>query len=108
MSRPLVRRNDCEDCAYSCGLDHRGESFSKVDAGTLNKSADDPSSVVSCEGAVGIHLMLEHPLSGDDTSSWRSRHESPGLVCPQSIELGFHSSVPVRVLDSRSDALRDG
>ena len=81
------------------GLTTGEKGFAEVDAGLLLEATNDPSRFVTLKGPVGIHLVLEHPLAGDDACAGWPGDKGPGLVGQQCVVLGFHGRVPVDVLE---------
>ena len=47
------------------------------------------------EGAVGVVLVLENPLAGDDVSEGRSRNKPLGAVVDERLVLLNHRSAPI-------------
>jgi hypothetical protein len=108
MCRPVPRGDDGEDDADRGWLHHRRECLAKVNAGALIEPSDDPTSFVTLERAIRVHLMFEDPFAGDDARAGRSGNESPSLIGLQRVELLFHGVVPVWILDSSAHAPRYG
>jgi hypothetical protein len=89
----------------NCGrLDHQRECLPKINTRPLVEPTDDPTCLVSREGAVWIHLVLEDPFVGDDPSTWRPRDKSPSVVGLQCIKFGLHCSIPMGIFDSGANA----
>jgi hypothetical protein len=47
-------------------LDHRADGLIIVDVGSLGEATKNPVSLVPVQGAIGIELVLENPLAGDE------------------------------------------
>jgi hypothetical protein len=78
----------------------RSERLTKVHAGALSEPTDHPPSLVSLESAIGIELMLEHLLAGNDMGTGRPIDKAPGPVPLQSLKLAGHGGVPVGIFQS--------
>ena len=77
---------------------HNGsEGLTEVDAGALRETAHNPAGLVAVEAPVGVVLMLEHPLAGDDIRTRRSWDKPPCVVRLQGVELTLHGRLPVGV-----------
>lgn len=81
MSWPSVCGHKCQHRPDRGGFNHRRECLNEVDTRALVEPPDDPSSFVVLDGAIGVHLVFEDPLYGDDACPRRTRDELPGLVC---------------------------
>lgn len=68
MSWPSVCGHKCQHRLDHGGFNHRQEHLDEVDARALVEPLDNPSSFVVLEGAIGVHLVFEDPLSSDDTT----------------------------------------
>lgn len=80
MNRPVAGDRKAENSVDGSRLDDGAESFVEVDAGTLGKAAKHPAGLVPVEGAVGLELVLEEPLAGDDVGATWTRNKIPGAV----------------------------
>jgi hypothetical protein len=75
MNRPGAGDDQGEHGADRGRLDHRAEGLIVVDTGSLGEAVKNPTSVVPFQGAVGIELVLQNPLAGDDVGA-----KIPGVV----------------------------
>jgi hypothetical protein len=89
---------EAEDDPYRRRFDNRTESLVEVDAVLLREPANNPSGLVTSKGAVGVVLVLEDPLAGDDISARRSRNKPPGAVVDERLVLFNHRSAPIWVV----------
>ena len=80
VHRPTARCSEGEHRANRCWLDDRRERLAVVDAGVLAEAAHDPPGLVPLQHAVGVHLVLEEPLVGDEVGTRRPRHQRPCSV----------------------------
>jgi hypothetical protein len=76
-------------------LDHRVEDLIVVDVESLGEVAKNLVSLVPVQGAVGIELVIENPLAGDDIGTNRTRDKILGVVGDQGSKLFFHGTTPV-------------
>jgi len=97
MDGPGVRDGEAEDDPYHGRFDNRTECLVVVDAVLLREPANNPPDLVSSEGAVGVVLVLEDPLVGDDISARRSRNKLPGAIVDERLVLVNHCSAPIWV-----------
>lgn len=68
---PIAGDRQAEDGADCGRLDDGAEDLVEVDAGALGEAAKDPASLVPIQTAVGLELVAEDPLAGDDIGSMR-------------------------------------
>jgi len=94
---PGTRSGDAENSPDGCRFDHRAECLVVVYAVLLGEAADDPARLVPSKSTVGMVLMLEDPLPGDDVGTRRSGNETPGAVVNQGLKLISHGSSPIRI-----------
>ena len=92
-----LMEGEAEDDPYRRRFDNQTESLVEVDAVLLREPANNPSGLVTSKGAVGVVLVLEDPLAGDDISARRSRNKPPGAVVDERPVLVNHRSVPIGV-----------
>jgi hypothetical protein len=71
---PIARRGEMKNGANGRRLDDRGECLAEVDPRPLLEATNDPASLASLEGTVGLELVLEHPFAGDDIRARRTQH----------------------------------
>jgi hypothetical protein len=95
MNRPGAGDSQGEDGADHGRLDHRAEGLIIVNAGSLGEAAKNPTSLVPFQGAVGIKLVLENPLAGDDVGANGARDKISCVVGDQSSKFFFHGATPI-------------
>jgi hypothetical protein len=44
-----------------------------------------------------------NPFSSDNVDAWRLRHQSPGVISLEGVELRLHGGTPVRVSEGRPE-----
>jgi hypothetical protein len=103
MNRPGVGDSQGEDSADHGRLDHRAEGLIVVNAGSLGEAAKNPASLVSFQGAVGIELVLENPLVGDDVGANGARDKILGVVGDQGSKFFFHGATPIWIDEGGTD-----
>ena len=59
----------------SGGLDDWTEVLCKVHTRALSEASNHPTRLVALQSPVGVELVLEDPLAGDDIGSQRARHK---------------------------------
>jgi hypothetical protein len=91
-----VRRLGKAPCGR-CQLDNRVESLIVVDAGPLGEATKNPASLVPFQCTVGVELVLEDSLAGDDVGANRTRDNIPCAVGDQSSIFFLHGTTPGRV-----------
>jgi hypothetical protein len=84
-------------------LDRRAEDLIVVDVESLGEVAKNLVSLVPVQGAVGIELVIENPLAGDDVGTNRTRDKILGVVGDQGSKLFFHGMTPVRISEGSTD-----
>lgn len=95
MDRPALGERKGQHCADGRGLDDRTERLVKVHAGTLGEATEDPAGLVLLEGAIGLVLVLENPLPGDDVGSGRTKNQIPGVILQEGSMFFLHSRPPI-------------
>ena len=100
MNRPVLVKSQAEDGANGGRLHIRTESFVEVDARSLSEPAKDPTRFVALEGSVGVELVFENPLAGDDVGVGRTRNKSPSVVGGEGLELILHRLTPQGIIES--------
>jgi hypothetical protein len=103
MNRPGAGDNQGEDGADCGRLEHRAEGLIIVDAGSLGEVAKNPVSLVRFQGAVGIELVLENPLVGDNVGANGVRDKIPGVVGDQGSKFFFHGAAPIWINEGGAD-----
>lgn len=106
MDRPVARRGKVKDGADRRRLDDRGEHLMEVHPRSLREAAYDPPCFAPFERSVGVQLVLEQPLAGDDVGMLWSRNERPRAVCLESVIFSLHGRTPVGVVESCTDRRR--
>lgn len=61
-----------EHCANGARLHNWSKCLTEIDAGALSKDMDDPATFVSLQVAIGVGLVFEHPLAGDNICARQS------------------------------------
>jgi hypothetical protein len=107
VDRPRTRDGDAEDNSNRCRFDSQAKGLVIVDAMLLGEAADDPVCLVAGEGAIGVVLMFENPLAGDDFGTGRTRYEPLGVVVDQRLELFGHGHPPVGICEAAAVVRRD-
>ena len=90
VNRPLTGRCKVKYCTYGCWFHHRRESLMEIYSRSLREPSDNPSGFAPLERSVGVELVLEQPLPGDDIGMCWPRHQRPSAVGLQSIILRLH------------------
>ena len=106
-SLPFKGDGDGEDDADRGRFDNRTEGLIEVDALLLRETAKHPACFVAVKRAIGLELVAEDPLAGDDVGVSRRRHEIPSVVAEESAVLRGHSIEPVRILESSTCGSRN-
>jgi hypothetical protein len=82
----------------NCHSLHNGaESLIIIDAGTLHEPAKNPAGLVPLEYPIGLELVLEDPLIGDNIGVAGARNQVPSVVGHESGVLFLHSCLPMRI-----------
>ena len=100
VDRPMTRGGDAEDDANLRRLDDEAEGLIVVDAVTLSEATNDPASIVTGKGTVGVEFMLINPLASHNVRARWSRDETPGVVVDEGLVLIRHGSTPLGVGES--------
>src|SRR4051812_2142319 len=80
VHRPCARDCELKDSANRPGLDNRGECIREINASTLSEASDHPTSFIAVECAVGVKLVLKHPLPGNDVGVPGTGNKLPSRV----------------------------
>ena len=102
MNRPGAGGGDAEDDTNGRGLDDGAEGLVVVDAMLLGVATNNPTCLVTGERAIGVELVLEDPLAGNDVCTRWTRDEPPRAIVDQSLELFGHGCTPVGVGKGRA------
>jgi len=97
MNGPIPRVCQGENGANCGWFDDRAESLVVINTGALCKSAKDPTSLVSVQGAISMKLVFENPFSSDHIFLGRTRNKVPRVVVQESSMFFFHGTTPVRI-----------
>jgi hypothetical protein len=73
------------------------KSLIVVDPWALSETSEDPASLVAIKGPVGMKLVREDPLAGDDVGATRLRDKLPGPIAHQGPVLVLYSHTPIGV-----------
>jgi hypothetical protein len=103
MNQPRAGDGQGEDGADCGRLDHRAEGLIIVDAGSLGEAAKNPVSLVPFQGVVGIKLVLENPLAGDDVGANGARDKILGVVGDRGSKFFFHGTAPIWIDEGSAD-----
>lgn len=80
MDRLGMRNGNAEDGADGRWLDHRTEGLVVVYPMLLRKPADNPLSLVTSQGTIGVVFMLVNPFAEHHISSWRPGNQLPSVI----------------------------
>ena len=97
VDRPATRGGDAEDDTNRRRLDNGAEGLIVVDAVALSEATDDPVSLVTGKGTIGVEFMLINPLASHNIRARWSRDETPGVVVDEGLVLVRYGSAPLRV-----------
>jgi hypothetical protein len=103
MNRPGAGDGQGEDGADRGRLDHRAEGLIIVDVGSLGEAVKNPASLVPFQGTIGIELVLENPLVGDDVGANGARDKILGVVGDQGSKFFFHGTTPIWIDEGGAD-----
>jgi hypothetical protein len=78
-------------------LDHQAEGLIVVDAVSLGDAMKNSVSIVPFQRAIGIELVLENPLVGDDVGINGARDKIPSVVGDQGSKFFFHGAAPIQI-----------
>jgi hypothetical protein len=84
-------------------LDHQAKGLIVVNAESLGEAAKNTTSFEPVQGAVGIELVLENPLAGDDVGANRMRDKILGVIGDQGRKLFFHGATPIQIGEGGAD-----
>jgi hypothetical protein len=85
MNGSGTRGGDAEDGADHRRFDNRAEGLIIVDTSLLGEATDDPARLVLSQSTVGVELVFEQPLVGDNIGAGGPRYEVLGAVGEESI-----------------------
>jgi hypothetical protein len=91
------RSGNAQNNPNSRRFDHRAEGLIVVDAMLLREASGHPSCLMASKSTVGVVLMLEDPLPGDDVASWWPQDKALSVIVDQCLVFVSHSRTPVGV-----------
>jgi hypothetical protein len=97
MNRPRVCGGNAEDDANGSRFDNRAKCLTIIQSRLLCKSTNNPSSFVSCQGAIGMKFVPIDPFSCYQVNTCRSRHKRTSIIPNKSIKFIKHCVVPMGV-----------
>jgi len=97
VDRPAPGSGDAEDDADRRWLDDGAERLIVVDAVALSEAANNPASLVTGKGTIGVELVFINPLASHNVRAGWSRDETPCVVVDEGMELVRHCSAPLGV-----------
>jgi hypothetical protein len=103
LNRPVMGNNNGEYHAHDGRFHNRPERLIVVHTGALSETPEDPTSLVAIEGAIGMKLVGEDPLAGDDVLATRLENKFPSPVAHEGPVLIFHCRMPIRIGERGTD-----
>jgi hypothetical protein len=103
LNRLVMGNSNGEYRAHSGWCHNRAERLIIVHTGALSETPEDPTSLVTIEGAVGTKLVGEDPFAGDDVRATRLKNKFPGPVAHEGPILIFHCRTSIRIGERGSD-----
>ena len=97
MYRPGARGGDAEDDSDGTWFNNWVKRLIVVDAVLLREATNDRSGFMASQRAVGMILVLEDALAGDDVGTRRSRDETSGAIVHESLVFFSHGRAPVPI-----------
>ena len=97
VDQPATGSGDAEDDANRRRLDDRVEGLIVVDAVALSEAVNNPASLVTGKGTVGVEFMIINPLASHNVRARWSRDETLGVVVDEGLVLVRHGGTPLRV-----------
>jgi hypothetical protein len=107
LNRPVTANSHGEHRAHDGQFHNRAERLIVVHTGALSETPEDPTSLVAIEGAIGVELVGENSLAGDDVRVTRPENKFPSSVAHEGPVLIFHCRTPIRIGESGTDRGRD-
>jgi hypothetical protein len=107
LNRPVTGNNNGEHRAYGGWFHNWAERLIVVHTGALNETPEDPTSLVAIEGAVGVKLVGENLLVGDNVRVTRPGNKFSGPVAHEGPVLIFHCRAPIRIGERGTDRGQD-
>jgi hypothetical protein len=78
-------------------IHNEAESLIIIDAGTLHEPSKNPAGLVPLECPVGLELVLEYPLIGDNIGIVGAQNQVPSVIGHESSVLFLHSHPPMKI-----------
>jgi len=75
-------------------FDHMTEGFIIINTRMLCEATQNPPSLVAVKRAIRFELVTKYPFACDKVDTAWSRHQGPGVICLQGVELSLHSKAP--------------
>jgi hypothetical protein len=91
-----------------CELHNGAKSLIIIDTGTLRDPTKNSSSLVPLECPIGLELVLEHPLAGDNIGAPGVRNQVPSAIGHESGVLFPHSRSPMGISEGGLNGLQEG
>jgi hypothetical protein len=103
MNRPGAGDDQVEHGVDRGRLDHWAEGLIVVDARSLGEAMKNAMSFVPFQGAIGIELVLENSLTGNDIGANGVRDKILGVVGDQGSKFFFHRMAPIQIDEGGAD-----
>ena len=107
MNRPLVGECNGVDGAHGGQFHDRTERLLKINTGSLREAAEDPTRLVSIQGAIGLQLVSKNPFTCNHISTSGTWNKDPCVISVQGGKLVLHSEAPVVIIEGHAICLRD-
>jgi hypothetical protein len=86
-----------------CRLHNGAKNLIIIDIEMLCEPTENPAGLVPLECPVGLELVLEDSLAGDNIGAAGAQNEVPSFVGHESIILFLHSLLPMRIGEGGSN-----
>ena len=100
VDRPAPGSGDAEDDADHRRLDDGAECLIVVNAVALSEAANNPASLVTGKGTIGVEFMLINPLACHNIGARGLGDDPPSVVVDEGLVLIRHGSTPLGVGES--------
>jgi hypothetical protein len=97
LNCPVAGDSSSKHCADGGRFHNWAESLIVVDPSALSETPEDPTGFVAIKRPIGMKLVHENPIVGDDVGATRSGDKLPGPIAHQSPVLVLHSHAPIGV-----------
>jgi hypothetical protein len=97
LNWPVAEDSNSDHRANGGRFHNRAKSHIVVDPGALCETPEDPASLVAIKGPVGVKLVREDPLAGDDVRAMGPGNKLPIPIAHQGLVLILHSRAPIGV-----------